>query len=106
MAASNRREWAITASRFLTRCADRRNQKIAVGQHERTNARLGPLESGAWDKKLTPAQERHVAGVAPQAFVAQVEREVDLVLIADHMVESLVVLRSQRQRPSQRPRHA
>ena len=53
----------------------------------------GPLESGAWDKKLTPAQERHGAGMAPEAFVAQVEREVDLVLIADHMVESLVILR-------------
>jgi hypothetical protein len=53
----------------------------------------GPLESGAWDKKLTPAQERHGAGLSPQAFVAQVEREVDLVLIAEHMVESLVVLR-------------
>jgi hypothetical protein len=53
----------------------------------------GPLKSGAWDKKLTAAQERHVAGLAPQAFVAQVEREVDLVLIADLMVESLVVLR-------------
>jgi hypothetical protein len=53
----------------------------------------GPLKSGAWDKKLTPAQERHGAGASPQAFVAQVEREVDLVLIAEHMVESLVVLR-------------
>ena len=53
----------------------------------------GPLETGAWDMKLTPAQERHGAGLAPQAFVAQVEREVDLVLITDHMVESLVVLR-------------
>jgi hypothetical protein len=53
----------------------------------------GPLESGAWDKKLTPAQERHGAGLAPQEFVAQVEREVDLVLIADHMVESMVILR-------------
>jgi hypothetical protein len=53
----------------------------------------GPLETGAWDKKLTPAQERHGAGLAPKAFVAQVEREVDLVLIVDHMVESLVILR-------------
>jgi hypothetical protein len=53
----------------------------------------GPLETGAWDKKLTPEQERHGAGLAPNAFVAQVEREVDLVLIVDHMVESLVLLR-------------
>jgi hypothetical protein len=53
----------------------------------------GPLETGAWDKKLTPAQERHGAGLAPKAFVARVEREVDLVLIVDHMVESLVILR-------------
>ena len=53
----------------------------------------GPLVSGAWDKKLTPAQERHSPGLAPKEFVAQVEREVDLVLIVDHMVESLVILR-------------
>eukprot|EP00329_Picozoa_sp_Boothbay-MS584-11_P001473 20082_1 len=53
----------------------------------------GPLESGAWDKKLTPDQERHGAGVAPQEFVDQVEREVDLVLIVEHMVESMVLLR-------------
>lgn len=53
----------------------------------------GPLVSGAWGKKLTPAQERHSAGLSPQSFVAQVEREVDLVLINDHMVESLVMLR-------------
>ena len=53
----------------------------------------GPLESGAWGQKLTPDQERYGAGLAPEAFVAQVEREVDLVLIVDHMVESLVLLR-------------
>ena len=53
----------------------------------------GPIETGAWNKKLTPAQERHGAGLAPEAFVAQVEREVDLVLIVPHMVESLVILR-------------
>ena len=53
----------------------------------------GPLETGAWDRKLTPAQERHGAGLSPKAFVAQVEREVDLVLIVDHMVESMVMLR-------------
>ena len=53
----------------------------------------GPLESGAWDQELTPDQERHGAGLSPKAFVAQVEHEVDLVLIVDHMVESLVLLR-------------
>ena len=54
----------------------------------------GPLENGAWNKELTPAQERRgAAGLAPEAFVAQVEKEVDLVLIVDHMVESLVILR-------------
>ena len=53
----------------------------------------GPLKSGAWDKELTPAQERRGTGMSAQAFVAQVEREVDLVLIADHMVESMVMLR-------------
>ena len=53
----------------------------------------GSLETGAWDQELTPAQERHGAGLSPKAFVAQVEREVDLVLIVDHMVESLVLLR-------------
>ena len=53
----------------------------------------GPLESGAWDQELSPAQERHDAGLSPKAFVAQVEREVDLVLIVDHMAESLVLLR-------------
>jgi hypothetical protein len=53
----------------------------------------GPLENGAWDKELTPDQERRGAGLAPEAFVAQVEREVDLVLIVDHMVESMVILR-------------
>ena len=58
----------------------------------------GPLFQGAWDQELsaqelTTAQERHGAGLAPKAFVAQVEREVDLVLIVDHMVESLVILR-------------
>ena len=53
----------------------------------------GPLVTGAWDKKLTPAQERHGAGLPPEEFVAQVEKEVDLVLIVEHMVESLVMLR-------------
>ena len=53
----------------------------------------GPLENGAWNKELTPSQERRGAGLAPEAFVAQVERELDLVLIVDHMVESLVILR-------------
>jgi hypothetical protein len=53
----------------------------------------GPLVSGAWNHQLTPAQERHDAGVAPEAFVTQVEREVDLVLIVDHMAESMVMLR-------------
>lgn len=53
----------------------------------------GPLVNGAWDKQLTPDQERHGAGLPPQEFVAQVEREVDLVLIVDHMVESMVLLR-------------
>jgi hypothetical protein len=53
----------------------------------------GPMVSGAWDKKLTPAQERHGAGLAPKAFVAQLERELDLVLITEHMAESLVLLR-------------
>ena len=53
----------------------------------------GPLENGAWDMKLTPDQERHGVGLAAEAFIAQVEKEVDLVLIVDHMVESLVILR-------------
>lgn len=53
----------------------------------------GPLVSGAWDKRLSPAQERRGAGLAPAQFVAQVEREVDLVLVVDHMVESMVLLR-------------
>ena len=53
----------------------------------------GPLANGAWNKELTPDQERRGAGLAPEAFVAQVEREIDLVLIVDHMVESMVILR-------------
>jgi len=53
----------------------------------------GPLENGAWDMKLTPDQERHGVGLVAEAFIAQVEKEVDLVLIVDHMVESLVILR-------------
>ena len=83
--------YGVTLSDTLRRPPQPENWRL-----DNMNARSlgwGPLESGAWDKKLAPPQERHGAGLAPKAFVAQVEREVDLVLIVDHMVESLVVLR-------------
>ena len=77
----------FAAGRCLTRhaYADRRNRYCTESymimncpenwRLDNMNGRSlgwGPLESGTRDQKLTPAQERHGAGLEPQAFLVGV----------------------------------